>query len=587
MVGSTRVGALGSIFAIAALGIAGCAGGPDGDDGSESASSSGQATNASASASASAGTTTGGGSESSDGTMSGGDATSVGTTSAGTTSASTTTPSTSSGDTETGGDTGPGDGGTPASGCPGRLAPVDPAGEVVVVGDGTPASCTEAALQAAAATVNQADGGGTITFDCGGEHTITLTASLPLAGAVIVDGGGVITLSGGNKVRVLEAANYADVVVQRITIRDGRVAAGSENESGAGLLMPWFGTLKVIDSAFLDNVSESEDHDVGGGAIYAGGLTEAILSGTYFAENSGSTGGAVLSRSTNLQVVDCTFTGNAATTWAESGQYGNGGGLYIDRMWLDDPIDFVICGGVFVQNHAKVHGSAFFSYNLEGTGARFDRCTFADNDMNDSPGGGTGTVYHEGVPLTLVASTFANNATGAHAGGLFLGGGSDATITNTTFVGNTTPGNAGALWAGNGAVDVTNVTFAGNDADYGPAIFKGQSGEVTLTNVIMAHNTTNNMFSAVACHETFGDGGGNVQWPDVKNNGNADTPCAAGVLFADPEVEPLADNGGPTETMAIPPGSPAVDVGQGCPSTDQRGLPRVGACDAGAFEVQG
>jgi hypothetical protein len=402
---------------------------------------------------------------------------------------------------------------------------------------------------------------------------------------MILDGGGVITLSGGDTVRVIELAHYLDFVVQRITIRDGFVPAGSTDESGAGLLHPWFGTLQAIDVTFVDNHSESLVNDVGGGAIYAGGLTSAVLSGCVFSGNSGSIGGAVLSRSTNLRVVDTTFTSNTATSSGD-GQYGNGGGLYIDRMWLDAPVDFVICGGVFDGNHAKVHGSAFFSYNLEGTGATFDRCTFRNNDMEGSPDGGTGSVYHEGVPLLLVDSTFTGNSTGAHAGGLFLGGGTDADVVSCTFENNSTPGNAGALWAGDGQVTVTNSTFSGNSADYGPVFFKGESGSITLTNVVLANNTTENEFSALACHETFGNGGGNLQWPQQKPNGNDDLPCTEGIVFADPQLAPLADNGGSTETMALPAGSPAIDLGGGCPDHDQRGLPRVGACDAGAYEWQ-
>jgi len=109
---------------------------------------------------------------------------------------------------------------------------------------------------------------------------------------------------------------------------------------------------------------------------------------------------------------------------------------------------------------------------------------------------------------------------------------------------------------------------------------------VTLKNVVMSMNTTDNEFSAVACHETFDDGGGNIQWPDTKNNGNADMPCADGVVFADPQLEPLADNGGATETMALAAGSPAIDVAQDCSEFDQRGEPRVGLCDSGAYEYQ-
>ena len=475
----------------------------------------------------------------------------------------------------------------PSSACEGRLEPVVASGEVQTVGDGTSESCTEQALHDAVAMVNAAEGGGTVLFDCGGAHTIALTSSVYVSNTMILDGGGEITLSGSNSVRVIELANELDFVLQRITIRDGFVPAGAENESGAGLLSPWFGTLKVIDVVFENNHSASIEHDVGGGAIYAGGLTEAIISGTTFSGNSGSTGGAVLNRSTNLRVVDSVFFENSATSFGE-GQYGNGGGLYIDRMWLDAPIDFVICGTVFERNHAKVHGSALFSYNLEGNGATFDRCSFIDNDMADSPDGGTGSVYHEGVPLLLLNSTFAGNRTGAHASGLFLGGGTDAEVRNCSFVDNITPGNAGALWVGDGSVSVFNTTFAENRADYGPVFFQGENGSLTLTNVLLTNNGTDNEFSALACHETAIDGGGNLQWPDVKANGNPDLPCTDSMSFADPQLDPLADNGGPTMTLSLPSGSPAIDAGvDGCPMTDQRGEPRVGPCDIGAFEHQG
>ena len=475
----------------------------------------------------------------------------------------------------------------PATACPGRLDPVAPTGHVETVGDGTTASCTEAALHAAVAAVNDA-GGGTVLFDCGGEVTIALTQSVFVTKAMILDGGGTVTLSGGGAVRVIELQlghGLIDFVLQRITIRDGFVPAGAANESGAGLLHPWFGTFTGIDLVFENNHSASQDHDVGGGGMYLGGLTSAVLSNCTFSNNSGSTGGAVLSRSTNLQVVDSVFYNNSATTNGD-GQYGNGGGLYIDRMYLDAPVDFVMCGTVFRQNHGKESGSAFFSYNLEGSGATFDRCTFAGNDMADSLSGGAGTVYHEGVPLQLLRSTFADNTTGAHASGIFLGGGTNAHVESCTFAGNSTPGNAGALWAGNGQVDVLNTTFADNSADYGPVIFKGDSGTVKLTNVIFAGNHTANQYSALACHATFDDGGGNFQWPATKNNGNADTPCAAGITFADAQLEALADNGGPTPTMALPAGSPAIDVAASCPDTDQRGKPRVGLCDSGAYEYQ-
>src|SRR5262249_50678305 len=67
-------------------------------------------------------------------------------------------------------------------------------------------------------------------------------------------------------------------------------------------------------------------------------------------------------------------------------------------------------------------------------------------------------------------------------------------------------------------------------------------------------------------------------------------------INTDPQLGPLQNNGGPTQTQALLPGSPAIDAGDnaGCPATDQRGGPRpldakvagVAVCDIGAFEVE-
>ena len=161
-------------------------------------------------------------------------------------------------------------------------------------------------------------------------------------------------------------------------------------------------------------------------------------------------------------------------------------------------------------------------------------------------------------------------------------------MSSTPFTANEAQGNAGGIFTGGAPVNVTNCTFARNKADYAPAIFKGQSASVTLLNTIFYDNRTDNEFSAVACHETFDDGGGgNLQWPATKNNGNNDTPCVEGILFADPLLGDLADNGGPTPTMAQGAGSPAIDLGSSCPTTDQTGADRVGPCDSGAVEYQG
>jgi predicted outer membrane repeat protein len=485
-----------------------------------------------------------------------------------------------------------GDHGIAPAGCPGRLSPL-PTPNPKVVGTGTPASCTEQALRSALDAAKAA-GGGAITFKCGGKHTITVASRLLVGSAkdksVIVDGEGAITLSGGGKTRVFDLDNHTNFVVQRLAIVDGFVAAGEVKEtnkppnSGAAIRHPWFGTLKAIDVRFENNVCASLDGEIGGGAIYAGGLTEAVLSGCELVGNKASNGGGILNRGSTLTIVECSFRDNKAQS-VGSGQFGNGGGVYIDGMNYENPGGtFSMCGTVFEGNSAKTHGSGMFSYYYAGSKAEIRDCVFHGNLFDN--GKGSGALYHEAVPLALSGTTFSNNTGGEHAGAIFLGQKSEATITNCTFAANRVSGNGAGLFNGAAIAHFVNCTFSGNDADYGPAIFKGQSATVTLKNTIFSKNTTANKYSATSCHEAMTDQGGNLQWPKTKASGAADQPCVAGISFADPQLQPLADNGGRSQTFALVAGSPALDAGSGCPPTDQRGLPRSSPCDSGAYELQ-
>ncbi len=471
------------------------------------------------------------------------------------------------------------------SGCIGRLEPVPPAGEHVIVGDGDPGSCSEEALREALAVTNAASGGGTITFDCGDDHVISLSSSLEVTSALIVDGEHKITISGSNAVRIFDLNHHLDFTVQRIVLTEGRT-----EESGAAIHHPWFGTLKAIDVDFVDNHCTSTKGEIGGGAIFAGGLEEAVISGCLFLSNSGSNGGGILNRGSTLTVVDSYFVGNWTTSSNTSGgQYGNGGGLYIDGMNYDVDGDFHLCGTVFEGNHANQHGSALFGYFYEGSHAYIDRCLFVDNEFDGSPTGGAGGLYHQGnnVGLTLTNSTIAGNRSDKHAAGLFVGSGSaPSVVVNTTFAGNVVPEVGAAVFNGAAHVDFVNCTFYGNEGDYGPAIFKGENATMNFTNCLFSHNYSPNRYSAYACHATMGDGGGNFQWPDTKESGHPDNPCVEGVVFADPLLEPLDDNGGPTPTMALGEGSPAIGAGVDCPEIDQRGEPRSQQCDSGAYESQ-
>ena len=100
-------------------------------------------------------------------------------------------------------------------------------------------------------------------------------------------------------------------------------------------------------------------------------------------------------------------------------------------------------------------------------------------------------------------------------------------------------------------------------------------GSVTVQNSIIANSS-----SGGNCAGGITDEGGNISYPDQTCPG----------LNVDPKLDPqgLRDNGGPTKTIALLPGSPAIDAGVSCPppATDQRGYlrPAGSACDIGAYE---
>jgi hypothetical protein len=168
-------------------------------------------------------------------------------------------------------------------------------------------------------------------------------------------------------------------------------------------------------------------------------------------------------------------------------------------------------------------------------------------------------------------STFIKNAA-QNGGGIFSHGGLH--VTNSTFFGNA-GGSGGGIY-NESVANVFDSTFSGNVATFGAGIYNYTGAITIIKNTIVAHSVPGkNCFN-------FGfilnDGGGNL---------DTDGTCV-GSISPDPLLGPLQNNGGPTQTMAIPMASPAFGggVAVGCPATDQRGVlrPQFLACDIGAFE---
>jgi len=204
------------------------------------------------------------------------------------------------------------------------------------------------------------------------------------------------------------------------------------------------------------------------------------------------------------------------------------------------------------------------------------------------PAGSGGGILNTGGTLTLTNSTVSSNATRLEGGGITNRG--TTTLLNSTVSGNSAADGFGGGIYNNftGKLTLLNSTVSRNSAADGSGGGISNAGVAQLQNTIVANSLSGGNCSGVAI-------------TSLGHNLSSDGSCAfaeAGDLNnTDPMLGPLANNGGPTQTHALLPGSPAIDAGSSdCPppATDQRGVSRpqdgdggAGAvCDVGAFELE-
>ena len=180
--------------------------------------------------------------------------------------------------------------------------------------------------------------------------------------------------------------------------------------------------------------------------------------------------------------------------------------------------------------------------------------------------------------ILVVDSTFDGNR-GANGGALFIGD-ARAELRGVTISGNRSRGWGGGIYASDGRTSLENVTIAGNRArSGGGGVALGlRTALVEARHTIVALNEAAD--GAPDCRRNLASRGFNVS---SGRTCGFDAPSdRQGV---DPRLGPLTSNGGPTPTRALRSGSPALDVGGTCSPSDQRGAPRQGRCDAGAYEL--
>lgn len=286
----------------------------------------------------------------------------------------------------------------PAAGNPDGHAAVPAAAQAVdtshpdhVIGNGTPASCTSAAVAAAVAA------GGVITFGCGPSPvTITMTGTATVGTGshlVVLDGGGKVTLSGGGKTEILSMnagwqQRWPQLVVQNLSFTDaysGTQQTSGSSVYGGGAIFDEGGQLKVVNSAFTGDSCFATGPDLGGGAIRAVGMYPAspvYVAGDTFSGNSCSNGGALSGLFAHFDVINCLMTGNKAIGFganpAKAGTPGggSGGAIYTDGTGYN--LD--ISGTVMRDNSAREGGGGiFFVVNSGGGTLRIESSTLQDN----------------------------------------------------------------------------------------------------------------------------------------------------------------------------------------------------------------
>jgi hypothetical protein len=303
-----------------------------------------------------------------------------------------------------------------------------------VIGNGTPASCTSAAV------VRDVAAGGITTFKCGPKPVtivMTATATVPkVRHLVVLDGGGLVTLSGGGKRRILFSDTcqgtwstddcvdqpYPKIVVQNLTFENGfngtHQATCTANAppcwyggvDGGGAIYAEGGQFKAVNSRFLFNRCYQYGPDLGGGAIRALAQYQnrpVYITSDTFRGGRCSNGSALSSISVQWSVYNSLFINNKAIGWganpAASGTPGggSGGAIYNDGANYNT----LVAGTVMHGNTAREGGGAIFYVVDTGWG----KLTCDDSNLHDNPSGEFETapgIYddidgHDGPPVKI------------------------------------------------------------------------------------------------------------------------------------------------------------------------------------------
>ncbi len=368
----------------------------------------------------------------------------------------------------------------------------------------------------------------------GADEDANATGDLDITDDVTIGGTGsaVSIIDGGGIDRVFDVFSGVEVTLANVTVRNGSVTG-----DGGGIRND--GTLTIQANQIYGNTSSGD----GGGIQNDSDGTIALIDSNISNNMAADDGGGIVNEGpdTLTMIGDGVFSNTAG---------GNGGGIYnvFDATGT-------ITESVIIDNSA----------GADGGGISNDQCC--------------------GAPaLAITNSTISENTSAGSGGGISNASSSALNLINDTISGNSAGDGGGMAVDGQSTANLTNVTISANSASGGAGLTS--SAEVTTVNTIIASN------NGASC-SLF-----KVAILSLGHNLDSGTSCgflgAGDLQSTDPQLEPLAYNGGPppvyAQTHALQPGSPARNAGDNdlCPATDQRGVgrPQESVCDIGAYEYQ-
>ncbi len=384
----------------------------------------------------------------------------------------------------------------------------------------------------------------------------------------------------------------------RVSIEGVNILNGAVPDNGAGIHVPFGSELTLSNSVISDNFAQNA-----GGGLFSNGSKITINNARFENNISSIKSGAIdFIGEQNVRITNSHFNNNKTGYLADGSvappvfRDPSGGAI---SLFFGPKV--IIENSFFDRNTSRGSGGAIELYSAEiqldkvqvsNNASQFDggaiqvssasklRAVQSTFSNNQSVAGDAGAIsakkLQTGAPeVELVQSTLSANSAGRNGGAIYLNGG-QLGLANSTVSGNQATASGGGLYAGaeSATLSVLNSTFNNNSAaSVGGVLLPNSAGiSITIQNSIIANST-----------------GGDCQINGPLKLDSAtlieDGSCGASNL-GDPGLQPLANNGGPTQTHAISSGSPVLNAGDAttCLSVDQRGQTRELKCDLGAFE---